>query len=198
MASTTSGGSRWRLEAEGFENLLTRLSVDPEDVGSRYERLRERLILFLTCRLANAPEDLADQVIDRLARRLQDGEPIASIEAYALGIARHILQEQRLIAAREITPDETIIENISAPDHTPYEESEKRDRLLDAMEMCLARLPRVDAQLLRLYYLHDGGSKIEARRRLAEAEEITQAALRKKVYRICNTLRDCIRRRTSQ
>jgi DNA-directed RNA polymerase specialized sigma24 family protein len=197
MASTMKEGSRWRLEANGFENLLAHLSGDPTEAGRRYERLRGRLILFFTRRLANAPEDLADQAIDRLAKRLQDGEPVASIESYALGIARHVVQEQRLVAAREITPDGSILENISAPGHTSYEAAEQ-DRLLDAMEMCLARIPRADVELLSQYYLHEGGSKIEARRRLAETRKIGQAALRKRVYQICCTLRDCIRRRVSQ
>ncbi len=191
MASTT----RWKLEAQGFDNLLARLADDPAESGRRYERLRERLILFFNRRLAHAPEDLADQVIDRLARRLQDGEPVASIEAYALGIARHVAQEQRLVAAREITPDGSFLENISAPDHTSYDEP---DRLLDAMELCLKSIPRADMELLSRYYLHEGGSKIETRRRLAEARKISQAALRKKVYQICCTLRACIRRRTLQ
>lgn len=189
---------RWELEAETFASLLTRLSSDPHEAGRRYERLRERLILFFTRRLANAPEDLADQVIDRLARRLQDGEPVASVEAYALGIARHVVQEQRLVAARDVSPEGSLLENISGPDHTYIVEPAEEDRLLDAMEKCLARLPRGDAQLLSLYYLNEGGSKIEARRRLSEERNITQAALRKKVYQICCTLRDCIRRRTVQ
>jgi DNA-directed RNA polymerase specialized sigma24 family protein len=198
MASKTREKMRWELEAETFASLLTRLSSDPHEAGRRYERLRERLILFFTRRLANAPEDLADQVIDRLARRLQDGEPVASVEAYALGIARHVVQEQRLVAARDVSPEGSLLENISGPDHTYIVEPAEEDRLLDAMEKCLARLPRGDAQLLSLYYLNEGGSKIEARRRLSEERNITQAALRKKVYQICCTLRDCIRRRTVQ
>jgi hypothetical protein len=70
--------------------------------------------------------------------------------------------------------------------------------MLDAMDMCLSRLARADVELLRRYYLPDEGSKIEARRRLAEARNITQAALRKKVYQVCCTLRECIRRRALQ
>lgn len=190
--------TRWELEAEAFENLLTRLSDDTHEAGRRYERLRERLILFFTRRLANSPEDLADQVIDRLSRRLQDGERIASVEAYALGIARHVVQEHRLVAARDVSPEGSLLENISGPDHTYSEEPAEQDRLLDAMEKCLARLQRGDAELLSMYYLNEGGSKIEARRRLAEERNVTQAALRKKVYQICCTLRECIRRRTLQ
>lgn len=198
MAPSTRERTRWALEAGGFENLLAHLSVKPVEAGQRYERLRGRLILFFTRRLANAPEDLADKVFDRLARRLQDGEPVASMEAYALGIARHVAQEDRVVSAREITPDGSIFENISLPDHTSYEESAKQDRLLDAMELCLARLPPSDAELLSRYYLNEGGPKIEARRRLAEAGNISQAALRKKVYQICCILRECIRRRAMQ
>ena len=198
MASKTREKIRWELEAETFDHLLTRLSDDPQEAGRRYERLRERLIVFFTRRLANAPEDLADQAIDRLARRLRDGEPVASVEAYALGIARHVVQEQRLVAARDVSPEGSLLENISGSDHTSYDEPAEHDRLLDAMEQCLARLPRGDAELLSLYYLNEGGSKIQARRRLAEERNATQAALRKKVYQICCTLRACIRRRTLQ
>ena len=196
MPSTTREKPRWELEAKAFDLLLARLSADPIAASHRYERLRHRLILFFTTRLTTSPEDLADQVIDRLARRLAEDEPVASIEAYALGIARHVVQEQRLLAAREIRPDAAHLENISAPNHTSYEDSAHQDRLLAAMERCLARLQPGDAELLSRYYLDDGTSRIEARRHLAEQRNLTPAALRKKVYQICCTLRDCIRRRT--
>ncbi len=195
MPSTTRERPRWELEARAFDTLLSRLSGDPFAASHRYERLRHRLILFFSSRVSVAPEDLADQVIDRLARRLDAGEPVASVEAYSLGIARHVVQEQRLLAVREVRPDGAALENISAPNHTSYEDAADQDRMLTAMERCLARLNPGDAELLSRYYLEEGESKIEARRRLAEERNLTPAALRKRVYQTCCTLRDCIRRR---
>jgi DNA-directed RNA polymerase specialized sigma24 family protein len=197
MPSSTRENERWRLDAPSFQSLLERLGSDPAQAGARYEMLRGRLILFFSRRLLHAPEDLTDEVIDRLARRLRGGEPVASIEAYALGIANHVAQEQRAAEMREVDAGDFPFENISAFPATPEREKLQHERRLDAMERCLARISRADAELLTSYYLVEGGSKIQSRREMAERMNLTQAALRKRVFQICWALREAIRRHSA-
>lgn len=197
MRAMAKGKREGQLTASSFDLLLSKLGDKPSEAGLRYERLRGRLIFFFLRRLLPGPEDLADETIDRLVRRLTEGEEISSIEAYSLGIARFVAQEQTTLIVREITPSKKFWENIWAPDLTKDDEALDHSLRLDAMEQCLALLPPPDIQLLRDYYLVEGGSKIEARRLLAERNAITSGALRKKIFSICSGLRDCIRMRMS-
>ncbi len=89
---TISKSTTPRLTSESLSLLLG--ALDDRD-GSQYERLRTKLIFFFARRLLAVPEDLADEVLDRLAQRLTQGTDLKSIQAFALGIARYVAQEQR-------------------------------------------------------------------------------------------------------
>ena len=197
MRAATKGKRGGQLTAADFGLLLSKLAAEPYQAGLRYERLRSRLILFFLRRLLPHPEDLADETMDRLVRRLAEGEEIASIEAYALGIARFVGREQAAVVARETVAGKEFWENILAPDITKDREALDHGSRLDAMEECIALLPPADIKLLADYYLAETGSKIEARRQLAKRNAITSAALRKKIFGISNGLRDCIQKRLS-
>jgi DNA-directed RNA polymerase specialized sigma24 family protein len=196
MPHMTRPKTQSRLTAEAFGNLLRSLSVDPRERGARYEMLRQRLILFFLRRLLTSPEELADEVIDRLAQRLTGGLEVASVEAYALGIARHVAQEQAAMTIRENTGTDKFMENISAEPATTSEQAQEQERRLDAMERSLATLPEPEVQLLNSYYLTEQRQKIQARKHLARKLGLTQAALRKRIYSICLHLRESIRAQT--
>jgi len=184
-----------QLTRERFGLLLSHLSVDPAERGARYEMLRGRLIFFFSRRMLPFPEDLADEVLNRIARRLEEGEAIARIEGYALGIARHVLQEQRAKGDRERAAAEEFHWNISRETLTTDEDEEIR---LARMKNCLEQLPHSDQQLLSEYYLAEGSGKIAARKRLAKAREITQAALRKRVFVLRGMIQRCMQRQGIQ
>jgi DNA-directed RNA polymerase specialized sigma24 family protein len=184
-----------QLTRERFDLLLSHLSVDPAERGTRYEMLRGRLIFFFLRRMLPLPEDLADEVLNRLARRLEEGEALASIEGYALGIARHLLQEQRAHSDRERTASEEFHRNVSQETLTPDEDEEIR---LSHMKRCLERLPHSDREMLSEYYLAEGSEKIPIRKRLAKARGITQAALRKRVFVLRGLVQRCMQRQGVQ
>ena len=62
------------LRQDEFDRLLTWLDPDPERAGSMYEKIRWRLIAILAARGCRVPEELADETIDRVARRVADIE----------------------------------------------------------------------------------------------------------------------------
>lgn len=102
-----------RITPENFAALLDALGGG--DAGaSAYERLRSKLILFFTRRLLRSPEDIADEVLDRLAARLGEGIAIASIDAFALGIARHVAMEQVRAQSQVQAADDTFWNNVPA------------------------------------------------------------------------------------
>jgi len=175
-----------QLTRQQFDLLLSHLSINPAEGGDRYEMLRGRLIFFFSHCMLPLPEDLADEVLNRLARKL---------EAYALGIARHVLQEQRANSDRERGANEEFHRNVSREMPTIDEEEEIR---LEHMKKCLDRLPLSDRVMLSEYYLADGSVKISVRKRLAMTKGMTQATLRKRVFALRRLVQRCMQRQRIQ
>src|SRR5262245_20762699 len=94
---------KWSLDSNAFERLLSALGSDREAASREYEAVRRRLIHFFDWRGAQSPDVLADQALDRLARKLEEGEAVVSIDAYVRAIARFVLQEWVRRSMREQT-----------------------------------------------------------------------------------------------
>lgn len=174
------------ITRESFAALLVALGDTPLG-GARYEQLRAKLIFFFSRRLLAAPEDLADEVLDRLAYRISQGVEIASAEAFALGIARHVAQEESGRKDRAQNVDHTFFDNVSGPAATLSNEED-----IVRMEQCLKKLPSSEARLLRGYYCAGGNNPIKARKTLAEKLGISPIALRQRVFLARQRLRQCM------
>lgn len=171
---------------ESFAALLLALGDTPAG-GTRYEQLRSKLIFFFSRRLLPFPEDLADEVLDRLAYRISQGTEIASVLAFALGIARHVAQEQLHERNRVESVDDSFLDNVPARSVTPSNEEE-----IARMERCLKKLPSSEARLLRGYYLSVAENPIQARKDLAEKLGISAIALRQRVFLARQKLQTCM------
>jgi DNA-directed RNA polymerase specialized sigma24 family protein len=169
-----------------FGLLLAALGDHSAD-GSHYETLRAKLIFFFSRRLLDSPEELADEVLDRLAQRLFQGTQIESVEAFSLGIARYVAQEQASKRMQTLDVDPAFFDNIPAPAVTQNSE-EKNVR----MEQCLKRLPRAESRLLRDYYLVKGKNLVDARRKLLKTLNVSSTTLRQRVFLARQRLRDCM------
>lgn len=165
--------------------LLAALGETPEASGIEYERLRSKLILFFSRRMLQFPEDLADEAIDRLARRIMEGTAIDSIPAFALGIGRHLALEQ--MKNRSETMEDDFWDNVPAPPATQSSEEE-----IARMERCLKTLRPDEAKLLRGYYLATEGTPMKTRDKLANRLGISANTLRQRVFLARQRLRDCI------
>jgi RNA polymerase sigma factor (sigma-70 family) len=174
------------VTSEAFTSLLKALGDAPLG-GIHYEQLRSKLIFFFSRRLLQFPEDLADEVLDRLAYRLSQGVEIVSVEAFALGIARHVAQEQARSKDQTLRVRPGFLDNIPAPSPTQSNEEE-----IVRMERCLKKLPAPEARLLRAYYLSSANDFIQARKSLAEKLGVSPVALRQRVFLARQRLRDCM------
>jgi len=133
------------------------------------------------------PEDLADEVLDRLARRISEGVTIASISAFALGIARLVVLEQNAKKNSAQTMGDTFWNNVQAPLPTHSDEEE-----IARMERCLKKLPSSEAKLLRGYYLPARDNPIQARKNLAERLGVSANTLRQRAFLVRQSLRACM------
>jgi RNA polymerase sigma factor (sigma-70 family) len=183
---------RWSLTAEAFGRLLERLGHDPEVAGREYDALHRRLVTFFRLRGMPGADALADEAIDRVARRLEQGEPVEHVRAYVFGIARYILLEEAKRRVRE-APFATV----RAPLVSASEEAEIQERRAACLEECLQSLEDADRALIVAYYEGPGGWRLPGRRRLAARLGITEVALRTRAHRIRNRLEDALRSRLS-
>jgi RNA polymerase sigma factor (sigma-70 family) len=188
----------WVLNREAFEALLVSLDPDPARAGDRYEQLRQALITFFECRGGSMPEELSDDTMNRVARRLSEGQRIEveNPASYFYGVARNVLREHWEARSRAPEPLENQPAAPRSPDpHSLREQRSERllkERRLDALERCLDTLAANEQELIRLYYQGEAGVRIQARRHLAGRLGIAVNALRIRALRIRVKLEACV------
>lgn len=163
------------------------LDADRATAGERYESLRRRLLIVFAARHCGGDTGaLADDTLDRVARRVHQGVPLeTTVEAFVFGVARNIARE-RLKLPREVEIEPTRLVAATVP---PDDSASAAD---DCLEECLQELqPRPRDWAIR-FYTGSGGAKIEARKRLAAELGIDLNALRVRMFRIRTKLEQCL------
>ena len=173
----------------GLNRLLARLDPDLDRAAAEYENLRRALEKFFDWRGAWPADECADETLDRLVRRLDEGIEVADVRNYAYGIARLVLLEwQRRPSSVSIGPDT----QVAAPSAPVVDDD--TDRLRECFDGCLTALPADSRALVLEYYVADQRKKIENRRRLARSFGISDNALRSRVQRVRDRLERCVLR----
>ena len=173
--------TKWELNQESFEALLRWLNSDREQAGKRYEEIRGRLIKIFSARGCAEPDLLADETINRVAKRVAkisqtyEGDPAL----YFYGVANKIHMEQ-LRKQRPIEAPPPV------PDLDDYEEE------YVCLEGCIGHLPASSRELVLQYYDHQQQDKIAQHQRLADRLGIGLNALRIRAHRARLVLRKCI------
>jgi RNA polymerase sigma factor (sigma-70 family) len=183
------------LTREGLEALLAYLDPDRDRAGEKYEEIRHRLVKLFECRGVVPPEEPADETIDRVARRLAEGEQIRSSSpgAYFYGVARNVLRE-RWAHQREhpAGPNLRRLPNLPAPE--PGDDLEAAEGRATCLERCLATLPPETRRLVLGYYRQAAGArKIKGRKELAAELGISTNTLWVRAHRARSRLEQCVR-----
>lgn len=181
---------RWQLTPEAFEKMLAALSPERDAAGEKYLLLRRNLVRYFEGRGFYEAEDHADEVFNRVARKLDGGEPIENVSQYVYGIARLLLLE--LYKRRE---KENRAANELPTESFPQAEADERaeaERKLRCLNECLQALPAENREIILQYYQGEKRDKIENRQRLAEHLGIPQNALRSRAVRLREKLEECI------
>lgn len=161
----------------GFEKLLALFGPGDAARTERYRRLRRRLVLFFQHRGCPFPEDFADEVVDRAARRLEDGVQLRSEnpDVYCSGVASLVYRE--FLRDRRNT-DRSL--GVFPPQ--PAEAANENHRRLDCLDECLSRLCASERRLLLAYYA--GDDLIEERRRMCREMSVSANTLRLRTFRL--------------
>lgn len=180
---------------EALERLLELLDPDPAQAAREYAQLRVRLTRLFEWRGAHFPEDLVDETISRVARRLDEGVEIESDDPYRYfcGVAHMVFKELLRERRRE--------RKLQDPAHWPQEhflEDEPEDPRMDLLQACLDELPADQRELLLDYNQGDGRERIENRRAIARRLGVPLNALRIRVHRIRTKLEGCVYERMAE
>ncbi|HJS59677.1 MAG TPA: sigma-70 family RNA polymerase sigma factor [Vicinamibacteria bacterium] len=176
------------LRPEQFETLLQRLGPDREAAATRYEQLRRRLIAVFEYRRCHHAEELADETLDRVARKLQelrDEFTGSDPSRYVFGVAWNVARESYRRPATLPLP-----ETWERPASAAKEEDDELENA--CLDRCLEKLDAGDKRLALEYHEGQGGAKIRLRSELARELGLSQNALRLKIHRVTARLRECV------
>jgi DNA-directed RNA polymerase specialized sigma24 family protein len=189
QSPSAGGDGKWVLDEAAFERLLAWLDPERERAGQRYEDIRLRLIKIFTCRGCHESEDLADETINRVARRLK--EVAATYEGdrslYFYGVAHKVYLEYL-----RRPPARVVVAPLPAPPERKEEERAADEREYECLERCMSGLPAASRDLVLQYYREEKREKIEHRKLLAAQLGIGLNALRIRACRIRETLYQCV------
>ena len=173
----------YSLQQEDFERLLVWLDEDRERAAMAYEKVRWRLTAIFAARGCHVPEDLADETIDRVSRRVADIREtyIGDRVLYFLGVANNV--------HHEYLKRPTLSERPPANDV-----SEGEEQTHQCLETCINNLTERSQHLIRQYYAEDKRAKIDLRKRLADELGLSPNSLRVRALRIREQLQACIQR----
>lgn len=175
----------------GFSRLLTLLDAEPEIASARYIELREKLVRILLWKGCPevAADSLADSVLDRIAVKLDAGEAVSDLAAYASGVLRFVwleyLRKSKEVASGDDLPEIAVNDEIA----------DDPDNRLACLRSCMVEICRgaVDQRLIVGYYDTTANEKNkEARRMLAEDLGLSATALRVRACRLRDKLETCI------
>ncbi len=177
-----------RLTTTAFARLLGRLHPDADAAAAEFENLRRTLMRFFDWRGAGSGDECADETLDRLCRRLEEGADIGDIRSYAYGIARLVLLERRR------RPTFTDLDGAPEPyELHPAAMRIPDDSLRECFDTCLSRMNPESRAVLLEYYEGERRKRIDNRCRMAAARGLSDNALRSRVQRLRDRLESCVR-----
>jgi hypothetical protein len=185
------------LSTERFLGLLSWLDSDRSKAAEKYVLLRHKLVRAFERLPCGDPDDLADQAIDRIAKRLE-GETIHNLNSFAYAVAMKISLETRRTSARFVSIDADV-----DSEERLVGERDPENRIIDSMRnaktahclgACLQRLASGDHKLLLEYYKGEKQARILHRQELAQKRATTVARLRSEVNLLREKLRNCVTR----
>ncbi len=184
--------SSWTLTHDAFDRLLAAFDSNRETAGQKYELMRRKLMEFFEARGNEGPADCADDAINRVARRLSEGEQISDLNSYFYGVARLVWLEKLRGRDKDLTPLDLAPTPIAANQTELELERQQREVRLKCLEECLNAISPSNRTLIVEYYREQKGAKIEYRKEQAARLNTTVNALRLRASRIRANLSHCV------
>ena len=190
MEDSPSPKEKWALTKEAFDRLLAWLAPDREQAGRKYEEIRSTLIKGFTKHGCRTPEDLADETVNRVAKKLPEieptyvGDPAPYFYAVAYNIYREYLRKPETVPLPQL--------NLPAPVPSPDEAADEMEPVLRCLRRSIQHLNQRDRDVILQYYHGEKQLKIRTRKELALRLELSLPALRLLAQRVRKRLKKLI------
>ena len=138
----------WILTRDAFDKLLASLDADRSSAAEKYEDIRRTLVTYFEFRDVAAPEELVDETLDRVARRLDEGQEVyaSNPASYFYAVARNVWREylaspNRAASSLVDMPEGKV--RAEDPSVTRERDAERaeREKRLTCLERCLSAMP---------------------------------------------------------
>jgi DNA-directed RNA polymerase specialized sigma24 family protein len=188
----------WVPTKPAFRRFLEWLDEGKESHGERYLEMRRRLARYFDRRNCLSADELADETLNRVARRLDEQGVIteASPARYCYIVAKfvfleHVRQAHPQVSARESDFSDVVT---AGAGRSALDAPEAEQKMLECLELCLEKLLPGDRDLILEYYRGEQREKIQRRRELAERLGLTTNAVSIRACRIRDRLEECVKR----
>ena len=179
--------SEWVLTQAAFDAFLATLDRDRDKAGEKYENIRLKLLKYFQWCGSDVPDIDADETINRVTRRIYEGQEVYNLTGYIYGVAKLVYVESLKRRNRRQELDEKSFIELSSigveVEVANYQE---------CLERCLGRLSDEDREVITEYYRYKKIEKINCRKRLAARLGISLNTLRVKMHRQRMNLEACV------
>jgi len=190
----------WVPTQDAFQRLLQWLDEGTDSGGERYLEIRRRLVLYFDRKNCFSADDLADETLNRVARKLEELGSIKELTPahYCYVAARFVFLEYLRSSQHTQTsfdePAHSALQTFLAGSPARDSQGESVERLHGCLEQCLKQLLAKDRELILEYYQGEQRAKIERRFHLAGRLGLSMNALSIRACRIRDKLEVCVRK----
>jgi len=189
----------WILTPNAFRKFLDWLDEGADSDGEKYLEMRRRLVIYFDRKNCLSPDDLADETLNRVARRLEEKGRIESDAPakYCYTVARFVFMEYLRDSQKENVPLEDVLQKQTDKNFIALDSDDEKaikETRLKCLEQCTGKLEPENRDLIIRYYFGKERVKIENRRALAQSLRITMNALSIRACRIRDKLEACVKK----
>ena len=181
------------LREQTFRRLLAWLDQGVNTTGQSYLAIRKRLLGYFDRKNCLNADELADETLNRVARRLDEEGGNIETETpakYCYIVARFVFMEYLRANEKEIAALDNVSRQANAMSN---EDRDRKEKMLECLDLCAAKLELSQRELIFGYYSGEQRVKIENRRSLAQTLGITMNALTIRACRIRDKLESCVK-----
>jgi DNA-directed RNA polymerase specialized sigma24 family protein len=186
----------WDLTQQAFDRLLAWFDEGTDSGGQKYLEMRLRLTRYFDRKQCLSPDELADETLNRVARRLMEEGAITDTTPakYCYTLAKYVFLEHLREEDREHRKRSELLSSVkSSGNPLTRAEQEKKEKRLECLERCTQKLDPDIRDLIFQYYSGEQRVKIENRKALAARLGISMNALTIRACRIRERLEDCVK-----
>jgi len=179
--------NEWVLTQAAFDGFLATLDRDRDRAGEKYEYIRLKLLKYFQWCGSDVPDIDADETINRVTRRIYEGQDVYNLTGYIYGVAKLVHAESIKRRNRMRALDEEsfiVLSSAGVEVEVPnYHE---------CLERCLGCLSDEDREVITEYYRYKKTEKIDGRKQLAARLGVSLNTLRVKMHRQRMNLEACM------